>query len=85
MNKNVIRETVLGSMNSTMNFAELVGKLIGEGIEAYHVDLVRFENRYYHFSGESHQEQTAFDHGIAANDFSSVQVQLAIRRSQAHE
>jgi uncharacterized protein YbcV (DUF1398 family) len=85
MNHKVIKETVLGSLSGTITFPQVVGKLLAEGIESYHVDLVRSENRYYMPSGETHVEKVSFDHSQAESVFSSLGVQSAIKAIQNNE
>ena len=59
------------------------GKLLNEGVESYHVDLVRSENRYYMPSGETHVETVPFKHSKAAEKFSANLVEAAIKSIQA--
>lgn len=83
MNSNIIRECIDGSHNGTMTFPQVIGKLMNEGIEAYHVDLVRWENRYYTATGESCVMDTPHQQRQAAQAFSSEGVIAAVRNIQA--
>ncbi|HVK60029.1 MAG TPA: DUF1398 family protein [Bdellovibrionales bacterium] len=83
MNRSVIKETVKASLSSTMTFPQIVGMLVAEGVESYHVDLVRHENRYYSKTGESHVEEVSLAHPTAAKEFSGAKVEAAVRSSQA--
>ena len=47
MNTNKIKETINLTLEGKMTFPLVVGTLIGEGVESYHVDYVRSENTYY--------------------------------------
>lgn len=83
MNIKLIKEIIHGSLENTMTFPEVVTKLLNEGVESYHVDLIRSENRYYMPSGESHVESTSFNHPEAAVKFSATSVKDAIKNIQA--
>ncbi|MBA2655229.1 MAG: DUF1398 family protein [Gammaproteobacteria bacterium] len=83
MNVDLINEVIKGSLEGSMTFPQVVGKLLSEGMESYHVDLVRSENRYYMPSGETHVETVPFKHPKAAEKFSSVLVKTAIKSIQA--
>ncbi len=82
MNIAVIQEIMYQSLAGTITFPQVVGKLLNEGIEAYHVDLILGENRYYQANGEAHVEPTPFEHSIAAQTFSSIEVAFAIKSIQ---
>lgn len=83
MNTEAIKKVILGSHQATMTFPQVVQTLLAEGFEAYHVDLVRNENRYYMPNGESHVEIVAEKHAAPAADFSAAMVEKAIRSIQA--
>lgn len=83
MNPALIQKTIEASLNSTMIFPQIVGLLIEEGIESYHVDLVRNENRYYKPNGESHVAEVKLQHSQARENFSAEQVNAAVRKVQA--
>ena len=85
MKRTVIQEAIRSSFEGTSKFPEIVAKLIAEGVDSYHVDLVRSENRYYTASGDSLVESVDFEHPKAARAFSAEKVQAAIKRSQARE
>jgi uncharacterized protein YbcV (DUF1398 family) len=73
------------SLNGTMTFPQVVGKLLEQGVESYHVDLTRSENRYYDAGGESAVIEVPHRTHLAAADFSPEGVHAAIRKSQAGE
>lgn len=83
MNTNLIQQTIEGSINSTMIFPQIVVLLIEEGIESYHVDIIRNENRYYKPCGDSHTAKVELTHDQPAEDFSAEQVNAAVRKVQA--
>lgn len=83
MNTNFLKEIVEGSLDSSLSFPEVVAKLLEEGFESYHVDLVRSENRYYMPNGVSYVEQVLFKHPKAAVMFSAAQVKDAVKTIQA--
>lgn len=83
MNANVIRETIQKSLTGTAKFPEIVGSLIQEGVESYHVDLLRLENRYYSTKGETQLESLPLPSKAAAKTFSASLVKDAVRKSQA--
>ncbi|WP_141734473.1 DUF1398 family protein [Oligoflexus tunisiensis] len=85
MNISTLKEVIQGSWSNTLRFPEVVGKLMAEGVESYHVDLVRAENRYYTASGQHHVESVPFPHPTAAQEFSAEKVAAAVRSSQAGE
>lgn len=82
MNIKLISEIIQGSLENTMTFPQVVGKLMAEGMESYHVDLVRGENRYYMPSGETHVQAVPFKHPKAAEKFSAAQVGSAVKNIQ---
>ena len=47
MNTNKIKETIQLTLEGKITFPQVVGALIKEGIESYHIDYVRSENTYY--------------------------------------
>lgn len=83
MNIKLINEIAQASFEDTLTFPQIVGKLLNEGVESYHVDLVRSENRYYTPSGETHIETVPFTYSNAAGKFSANLVEDAIKSRQA--
>lgn len=83
MNTKLCKDMAQASIAGSLKFPEIVGKLIAEGMESYHVDFVRSENRYYMPNGESHVEPVDLEHAKAAQKFSATQVEAAVRKSQA--
>ncbi len=64
-------------------FPQIIGRLLGVGVERYHADLCRFEKTYFLPSGESHVTPCERLAGAAAPTFVAAQVEAAIRASQA--
>ena len=83
MNSDRIRQTIISSWNGTTTFPQVVSGLLEEGIESYHVDLVRRENRYYLPAGDSHVESVPFAHNRPAERFSIDAIKAAIKSTQA--
>lgn len=83
MNPSTVRKTIQDSLSGQITFPQIVGILMNEGIESYHVDLLRSENRYYPRSGESLVEKVDLPHSPAAQEFSAAQVEAAVRGAQA--
>ncbi len=82
MDRKILNETIECSISGKIKFPQIVGMLIDQGIESYHVDLIRAENRYYNASGES--QVLAIPHKMpeAAEKFVATSVQASIKRSQ---
>ncbi|HEV8051594.1 MAG TPA: DUF1398 family protein [Parachlamydiaceae bacterium] len=83
MNKAIIQSTIDGSLAGTLTFPEVVGTLLKEGIESYHVDFLRNENTYYHMNGDSLVVDTKHMHGEIAREFSAEEVKSAIKKVQS--
>jgi uncharacterized protein YbcV (DUF1398 family) len=52
MNTELITKTSRATLAGTMSFPEVVGQLIGAGVEYYHVDYVGMRKTYYSGSGD---------------------------------
>jgi uncharacterized protein YbcV (DUF1398 family) len=66
MNESVIRPLLEKSLARQISFQEILSILINEGVEAYHVDFLRNECRYYSQDGESFSLSIPFKHeGVA--------------------
>lgn len=85
MNISLIRDVIQQSLAGTMTFPQIVGKLLAEDVESYHVDLIRSENRYYMQNGESYVETVPFSHPQAGRTFSATQVMAAIKAIQTEK
>jgi uncharacterized protein YbcV (DUF1398 family) len=80
----VLHECSRRSHDGSITFPEVVGKLIGVGLESYHADYYRGEKTYYLPSGESHVEPLAAPSETAA-EFSANRVVEALRAIQRKE
>ncbi len=80
-----IKDVIDLSLKGAIKFPAVVSRLLADGIESYHVDFVRGENRYYAPNGESHVEAVPHDFPPAAQEFSADAVRASIQRVQAGE
>ncbi|MGH7073907.1 MAG: DUF1398 domain-containing protein [Stellaceae bacterium] len=80
-----------GSINGTMDFPQVVGKLMAVGVESYHCDLYRRERTFYMPDGGSHVEEESeldpaeFNGARVAHDFSENGIKAALKAIQANE
>ena len=77
-----IDEIVQKSLKGEITFPNVVMGLIEQGVEFYHVDLIRGENRYYSTMAQSYVVANNHAHIDAPESFSAEQVISAIRASQ---
>lgn len=82
MKLDALKDTLSHSLNGTMKFPQIVGILTGEGVEAYHIDYVRGEARYYNQVGESFVLPIDHQFPKAAANFSADLVSASIKKSQ---
>lgn len=85
MNINLLNEMADASMNGTIPFGAIVGKLMEAGVESYRVDFVRKEKIYYMPNGESHLVSINFKDHVLAQEFNTEGIQAAIKASQRGE
>ena len=52
MKSEVVAEAARATLNGSMAFAEIVGRLIETGVEYYHVDYVALQKSFYSATGE---------------------------------
>ena len=83
MNIEVFNQTTQGSIKGTMRFPMVVQLLIENGVEAYHVDLVRNEKIFYMPNGDSHTEKFDAPKFEVAQNFSNEKIKSTIKESQA--
>jgi uncharacterized protein YbcV (DUF1398 family) len=57
MNIELIFEVSHATLGGTMSFPDAVGKLMGAGVEYYHVDYVRLRKTFYSAEGRTELEQ----------------------------
>lgn len=80
--KIIAQECIDGAYNSTMSFPEIVGTLIRNGFESYHIDYLRGTATYYLASGDNFELFLPESHSAIAEKFSAAEVQAAIREAQ---
>jgi uncharacterized protein YbcV (DUF1398 family) len=80
--KDIMHEASHASDEERATFPEVVGMLIGAGVERYHADLVRGAKAYYLPNGEA---ETVPNHTLPqspATSFSAEGVEAAVRAIQ---
>jgi uncharacterized protein YbcV (DUF1398 family) len=82
MNSNVMRDTVIKSLDGTMAFPEIVQTLLAEGVERYHADLVRLEKTFYMPDGATHVERMPIEPLAIGETFVGADLVATIRDSQ---
>ena len=85
MSTKKIKETIDLTLEGKITFPQVVGILIAEDIESYHVDYVRSENTYYLPDGVSHRETVPHKFSNPAKEFSMDKVKATIKKIQAGE
>ena len=83
MNIDALRETLAQSQAGIIAFPDVVRVLAAEGVESYHVDLVRHEDTFYAHSGATHVEKMDFPPTHISEELSAPDVVSAIRDAQA--
>lgn len=81
----VMEQCAQGSLNATLTFPEIVGRLAGIGVERYHADYSRHEITYYLANGDAHVVATPHPPYETAEAFSPAAVEAAVRQSQRNE
>ncbi|HEX3856505.1 MAG TPA: DUF1398 domain-containing protein [Verrucomicrobiae bacterium] len=61
MNVEIIFEVSHATLGGTLSFPDAVGKLMGAGVEYYHVDYVRLRKTFYSAEGRTVTVPIAFD------------------------
>ncbi|MES2390554.1 MAG: DUF1398 family protein [Acidobacteriota bacterium] len=82
MNIAALHHTTSRSLAGTMTFPQVVGLLLGEGVESYQADLVTREKTFHMPNGETHRETLDIQPLAIAADFSGPEVVSAIRDIQ---
>jgi uncharacterized protein YbcV (DUF1398 family) len=83
MNADVVRKMAAATLEGDMPFPDIVGNLIGEGVEYYHVDYVSRSFSFYSASGGVVVVPLVFE-GLpeVASDFNVAELRAAILDSQ---
>ena len=79
----VVSQCSRASDENSESFPAIIRTLTEAGIERYHADLVRSEKTFYLPNGESEVVRNRAIAGVSAQDFSSGDVQAAIRAVQS--
>jgi uncharacterized protein YbcV (DUF1398 family) len=83
MNQVLLKEMIDRALAGTITFPEVLAALGREGVEAYHVDFLRNEWRYYAAGGDSFATPVPFLHGGVAATFSAEALHAINQRVQA--
>jgi uncharacterized protein YbcV (DUF1398 family) len=85
MNADVVTSLAKATLDGAMPFPEIVGKLIAEGVEYYHVDYATNSFTFYSDSGSAVAASLPFEGlpSISA-DFDAAALKAAILDSQQH-
>ena len=83
MNANHVLELARATLSGALPFPEIVGKLIAEGTEYYHIDYVSLQMTFYSEQGSVVIAPLSFE-GVpaVAKDFDAAALKAAIRDSQ---
>lgn len=85
MNADAIRELAKATLDGSMPFPQIVGKLIENGVEYYHVDYAAGSFTFYSAAGAAVTAPLSFE-GLPpiAEDFHAAALKAAIIDSQQH-
>ncbi|HEY1923105.1 MAG TPA: DUF1398 family protein [Tepidisphaeraceae bacterium] len=81
----VIQECATLSIQGKISFGDVVGKLMGIGLERYHADYTRHESTYYMPDGDSIVISVKHPPDAIADAFSAKDVEAAVRAAQRGE
>ena len=82
MNTQAMHEVVARTQEGKMTFPQVVGALLGVGVESYFVDFAAGRETFYLTSGETHSEGMILKVGAIAEEFSDSGLVSAIRGAQ---
>lgn len=82
MLKNIVKEIITSNLNGSISFPQVIKKLMAEGVESYHVDLVRSENRYYLPNGDSIVESVPHQLLLTTKAFVADEIKANIKSIQ---
>lgn len=83
--ENIINETFQSSNDGTIHFGQVVGNLLGAGVESYHVDYRACRATYYLPNGETLTLDMKAPGENIAQEFSAVAIKAAILGAQRGE
>lgn len=85
MDANVVSSLAKATLDGSMPFPKIVGKLIAEGVEYYHVDYATSSFTFYSASGSAVTASLPFEKlPLIAEDFDVTALKAAILDSQQH-
>lgn len=85
MDANVVSSLAKATLDGSMPFPQIVGKLIAEGVEYYHVDYATNSFTFYSASGSVVTASLPFEElPLISEDFDVTALKAAILDSQQH-
>lgn len=85
MDANVVSSLAKATLDGSMPFPQIVGKLIAEGVEYYHVDYATNSFTFYSASGSAVTASLPFEKlPLISEDFDVTALKAAILDSQQH-
>jgi len=85
MDANVVSSLAKATLDGSMPFPQIVGKLIAEGVEYYHVDYATNSFTFYSASGSAVTASLPFEKlPMISEDFDVTALKAAILDSQQH-
>ena len=83
MKSEVVAQAARATLDGSMAFAEIVGRLIETGVEYYHVDYVALQKTFYSATGEMIKTPITYENLLCiAADFDVDALKVAILDSQ---
>ena len=83
MKSEVVAQAARATLDGSMAFAEIVGRLIETGVEYYHVDYVALQKTFYSATGEMIKTPITYENlPNVAQDFDVDALKAAILDSQ---
>lgn len=83
MNTQVMHDALQGSSEGKLTFPEVIGMLVGAGVESYCVDFVSRMDTFYMPDGRTHVERVTLPGAPIAAEFAGADVKATIRDAQA--
>jgi uncharacterized protein YbcV (DUF1398 family) len=80
--KSLAQKSLAAAYDGTMTFPEIIGTLIQNGFESYHVDYVRGTATYYLTDGGNVELVTPRHAAPVAKEFKATVIQAAIKEAQ---
>ena len=85
MNTEIVSEAARATLDGSIPFPEVVRRLIGAGVEYYHVDYVALQKRFYSATGDVLTTPIPYERlPPVAADFDATGLRAAILDSQRH-